>query len=451
MKGIVLAGGTGTRLHPLTRSVSKQLLPVYDKPMIYYPISVLMLAGIREILIITTPHDQEQFQRLLGDGSQWGIALELRRAALAGRPGAGVPHRRAVPGRRVARRSCSATTSSTATAWAAGCRRRPRGSSRSGGCALFGYRVSDPERYGVAVVDADGKVLDIEEKPAKPRSNLAVTGLYFYDAHVAEYAQSLAPSPRGELEITDLNRVYLQRARPSSIDLGRGAAWLDTGTQDSLLEAAQFVQVLQHRQGITIACLEEVAMRRGFITRRAGAADRRRHGQVRLRAVPAPHRPAVHRGPGRGRLMAEIVPMSVEQTAIDGLVKITTKAVTDERGTVREFFRTSGFAEAGVPVPERWAQINLTWTRQGGLRGLHGEAADKLIGIASGRGLRRVARRAAGLADLRHGRHRRAAPSAPRCSSRPACATASRPSRPTAASTCTASGSSGRPAWPAWR
>ena len=265
MKGIVLAGGSGTRLHPLTRSVSKQLLPVYDKPMIYYPISVLMLAGIRDILIITTPHDQEQFQRLLGDGAQWGITLSyavqpspdgLAQAFLIGEDHLGGEPAALVLGDNIFYGNGMGTRLSDTV----------QRVETNGGCALFGYRVSDPERYGVAVVDAAGKVTDIEEKPDKPRSNLAVTGLYFYDAHVVEYARGLKPSPRGELEITDLNRVYLERGTAELIDLGRGAAWLDTGTQDSLLEAAQYVQVLQHRQGITIACLEEVAMRRGFIT-----------------------------------------------------------------------------------------------------------------------------------------------------------------------------------------
>jgi glucose-1-phosphate thymidylyltransferase len=265
MRGIVLAGGTGTRLHPVTRVVSKQLLPVYDKPMIYYPISVLMLAGIRDILIITTPHDREQFERLLGDGSQWGVQIDyavqpspdglaqaflIGAEHLAGGPAALVLGDNIFYGHGIG----GTLTESVATVEA------------NGGCTLFGYRVSDPERYGVAVLDRDGTLVDIEEKPEKPRSNLAVTGLYLYDSDVVEVAGALTPSVRGELEITDLNRVYLQRERARLVDLGRGAAWLDTGTQDAMLEAAQFVQVLQHRQGITIACLEEVAMRRGFIT-----------------------------------------------------------------------------------------------------------------------------------------------------------------------------------------
>ena len=261
----MLAGGTGTRLHPITHSVSKQLLPVYDKPMIYYPISVLMLAGIRDILIITTPHDRDQFERLLGDGMQWGLQLSyatqpapegLAQAFLigaehvGGEPVALVLGDNIFFGHGIGGKLTEAANSVQT----------------DGGCTLFGYRVRDPERYGVAVVDPGGRLVDIEEKPAQPKSDLAVTGLYFYDEQVVDLAGKLTPSARGELEITDLNRAYLAQDRARLIDLGRGAAWLDTGTQDSLLEAAQFVQVLQHRQGITIACLEEVAMRRGFIT-----------------------------------------------------------------------------------------------------------------------------------------------------------------------------------------
>ena len=264
MKGIVLAGGTGSRLHPITLAVSKQLLPVYDKPMIYYPLSVLMLAGIRDILVITTPHEQEQFVRLLGDGSQWGVRLTfavqpspggLAQAFIIGAEHIGGEGAALVLGDNIffghglGRQLADAVITTE----------------RDGGCTLFGYRVSDPERYGVAVVDAQGVLLDIEEKPVRPKSHLAVTGLYFYDHQVTGIAESLRPSARGELEITDLNRVYVARQQAQLVDLGRGTAWLDTGTQDSLLEAGQFVQVLQHRQGITIACLEEIALRRGFI------------------------------------------------------------------------------------------------------------------------------------------------------------------------------------------
>jgi glucose-1-phosphate thymidylyltransferase len=265
VKGIVLAGGTGTRLHPVTRAVSKQLLPVYDKPMIYYPLSILMLAGIRDILVITTPHDQEQFVRLLGDGSQWGISLSyavqpspdgLAQAFLIGAEHVGGDDVALVLGDNIFFGHGVSGQLHEATAQV----------KTLGGCTLFGYQVSDPERYGVAIVGADGSLVDIEEKPAQPRSNLAVTGLYFYDCEVVDIAAGLVPSARGELEITDLNRAYISRGSARLIDLGRGTAWLDTGTQDSLMEAGQFVQVLQHRQGLTIACLEEIAMRQDFIT-----------------------------------------------------------------------------------------------------------------------------------------------------------------------------------------
>jgi glucose-1-phosphate thymidylyltransferase len=265
MKGIVLAGGAGTRLHPVTQAVSKQLVPVYDKPMIYYPLSVLMLAGIRDILVITTPHDHDQFERLLGDGRQWGTTISyavqpspdgLAQAFLigadflAGEPAALVLGDNIFYGHGIAGQLRSAV----------------RRIEDDGGCVLFGYRVSDPERYGVAVLDEAGGLVDIEEKPEQPRSDLAITGLYFYDSRVVDFARALTPSARGELEISDLNRTYLKVGPTQLVDLGRGTAWLDTGTQDSLLEAAHFVQVLQRRQGITIACLEEVAMRCGFIS-----------------------------------------------------------------------------------------------------------------------------------------------------------------------------------------
>jgi glucose-1-phosphate thymidylyltransferase len=265
VKGLVLAGGTGTRLHPITRAVSKQLLPVYDKPMIYYPISVLMLSGIRDILIITTPHEQEQFVRLLGDGGQWGINLQyavqpspdgLAQAFIIGADHVGHDDAALVLGDNIFFGHGMSEQLESAAADVAGAR----------GCTLFGYRVSDPERYGVAVLDKAGRLIDIEEKPQKPQSNLAVTGLYFYDNDVLDIAASLRPSARGELEITDVNRKYTQRGDARLVDLGRGTAWLDTGTQDSLIAAGQFVQVLQHRQGVTIACLEEIAMRRGLIT-----------------------------------------------------------------------------------------------------------------------------------------------------------------------------------------
>jgi glucose-1-phosphate thymidylyltransferase len=245
MKGIILAGGAGTRLHPITRAVSKQLLPVYDKPMIYYPLSVLMLAGISEILIITTPHDQEQFVRLLGDGSELGLSLSyavqpepngLAEAFIIGRDHVGSDPAGLVLGDNIFYGHLLGRTLSDAASLTAGCR-------------LFGYQVGDPERYGVAEADDDGQLISIEEKPSKPKSNLAITGLYFYDNDVCEIASSLKPSPRGELEITDLNNVYVQRGDAELVDLGRGTAWLDT----------------EHRQGVRIACLEEIALGQGFI------------------------------------------------------------------------------------------------------------------------------------------------------------------------------------------
>ena len=265
MKGIVLAGGSGTRLHPVTRAVSKQLLPVYDKPMVYYPISVLMLAGIRDILVITTPHDQDQFVRLLGDGSQWGISLTF---AIQPEPN-GLAEAFLIGAEHVAGGPAALVLGDN-NFFGHGMTGQLQDAVRTvqtqAGCVLFGYQVSDPERYGVAVLDADGTLLDVEEKPEQPRSDLAITGMYFYDEQVVEIARGLKPSARGELEITDLNRVYLEQGAARLVDLGRGFAWLDTGTHDSLLEASQFVQVLQHRQGITIACLEEIAMRQGFIS-----------------------------------------------------------------------------------------------------------------------------------------------------------------------------------------
>ncbi|MFC7745261.1 glucose-1-phosphate thymidylyltransferase RfbA [Nocardiopsis composta] len=274
MKGIVLAGGRGTRLHPVTSAVSKQLLPVYNKPMIYYPLSVLMLAGIRDILVITRPDHIGQFRALLGDGEHLGVSIgyapqeEPRGIAEALTIGAG--HIGDDPfalvlGDNVFHGPGLYSLLHTSAA-------------ELDGCVLFGYPVSDPERYGVGEVDAEGRLVSLEEKPAAPASNLAVTGLYMYGPDAVDIARGLAPSDRGELEITDVNIAYLKQGRARMVDLGRGFAWLDAGTHDSLLHAAQYVQVLEERQGIRIACLEEIAYRMGFIDAEACMELGRRYG-----------------------------------------------------------------------------------------------------------------------------------------------------------------------------
>jgi glucose-1-phosphate thymidylyltransferase len=291
-KGIILAGGAGTRLHPITMSLSKQLLPVYDKPMIYYPLATLMSAGIREFLIITTPRDQVAFRELLGSGEKWGVqfayavqaepngiaqALIIAESFLAGAPSALILGDNIFYGANLSELLLSA-------------------SDRTEGATVFGYYVQDPERYGVVQFDAEGKVTDLLEKPPKPPSNYAVTGVYFYDDRAAQMARSIKPSVRGELEITDLNRAYLKEGTLSVERLGRGTAWLDTGTHNSLLDAGVFVRIIEERQGLKVACVEEVAWRMGFIDSAqlkelASPLQKSGYGEYLLRILRDEHRP----------------------------------------------------------------------------------------------------------------------------------------------------------------
>ena len=288
MKGIVLAGGSGTRLYPITKAVSKQLLPVYDKPMVYYPLSTLMLAGLRDVLVISTPHDLPRFEELLGDGSQWGMALSY-----AEQPSPAGLAQAFVIGRDFVGRDRVALVLGDNIFYGAGLEAMlQRAATRTDCATVFGYRVADPERYGVVSFDADGQAVTIEEKPERPRSPYAVTGLYFYDNAVLDVAAALEPSARGEYEITDVNRVYLGRGTLHVERMGRGFAWLDTGTTESLLQAGTFVQTIEERQGLKIACPEEIAFAAGWITaeavaEQAAAYANNEYGRYLLRLLDA--------------------------------------------------------------------------------------------------------------------------------------------------------------------
>jgi glucose-1-phosphate thymidylyltransferase len=286
LKGIILAGGSGSRLHPLTRAVSKQLVPIYNKPMVYYPLSTLMLAGVRDVLVITTPHDQDAFRRLLGDGSEVGLAIQyasqpspdgLAQAFIIGREFIGRDRVTLALGDNIFYGAHLSDYLRSAAA-------------RETDATVFGYQVRDPERYGVVEFDAGGRAVSLEEKPSKPKSSFAVTGLYFYDNEVVDIAAALEPSPRGELEITDVNRSYLERGRLHVEKLGRGIAWLDTGTTESLMQASNFIHAIEERQGLMVACLEEIAYRMGYITaadltRLAAAMASSAYGQYLFRVL----------------------------------------------------------------------------------------------------------------------------------------------------------------------
>ena len=380
MKGIILAGGSGTRLYPLTQVTSKQLLPIYDKPMIYYPLSILMEAGIREILIISTPDDTPRFEELLGDGSQSGIQLSYKvQPSPDGLAQAFLLGEEFINGE-----SCAMILGDNIFHGHGLSKRLKVAAAKEDGATVFGYYVDDPERFGVVEFDQDGKAVSLEEKPEHPKSNYAVTGLYFYDNHVVEYAKQIEPSARGELEITDLNRIYLEKGNLDVALLGQGFTWLDTGTHESLVDATNFVKTVETHQNRKIACLEEIAYNNGWIDKeKLGKAcelyQKNQYGRYLKDVLDGKYIDQKYR---RILIMGKI---KVETCEIEGLKVITPAVFGDERGYFMETYNYNDYKEAGIDM--EFVQDNQSSSKKGVLRGLHFQInypQDKLVRVVSG-------------------------------------------------------------------